>query len=40
MDLWTQWEKERARQTEKVGPTHTYIYTIMCEIDNSWEVTL
>ena len=34
MDLWTQWEKDRARQTEKVAPTYTYIYTIMCEIDN------
>ena len=31
-DLWTQWGEERIEEIEKVALT--YIYTIMCKIDN------
>ena len=34
MDLCTQWEKERVRQTENAALTHANIYTIVCKIDN------
>ena len=37
-DLWTQWGEERIEEIKKVALT--YIYTIMCKIDNYQEAAI